>query len=62
MKKYEWMKNDTAAIMFSAIEGAKQSRIFRLSAVFKNEEIDPERLKKAVENVKKRYGVKNKIF
>lgn len=55
MKKYEWMKNDTAAIMFSAIEGAKQSRLFRLSAVFKNEEIDPERLKKAVENIIPRY-------
>lgn len=55
MKKYEWMKNDTASIMFSAIESKKSSRIFRLSAVFKNEEIDPKRLKKAVENVTARY-------
>ena len=55
MKKYEWMKNDTAAIMFSAIESAKQSRLFRLSVVFKNEEVDPERLKKAVENIIPRY-------
>ncbi len=55
MKKYEWMKNDTAAIMFSAIESSKRSRLFRLSAVFKNEEIDPERLRKAVENIIPRY-------
>lgn len=55
MKKYEWLKNDTASIMFSAIESSKQSRIFRISAVFKNEEIDPIRLKKAVENVMPRY-------
>lgn len=55
MKKYEWMKNDTAAIMFSAIETSKQSRLFRLSAVFKNEEVDPERLKQAVANIIPRY-------
>lgn len=57
MKKYEWMKNDTAAIMFSAIEDSKQSRLFRLSAVFKDEEIDPERLEKAVEKTVARYPI-----
>lgn len=57
MKKYEWMRNDTAAIMFSAIDGRKTSRIFRISAVFKNEEVDPERLKEAVRLTMPRYPV-----
>lgn len=57
MKKYEWMRNDTAAIMFSAIDGKKTSRIFRISAVFKDEEIDPARLEEAVRLTMPRYPV-----
>ena len=48
MKKYEWMKNDIPAIMFSAVDSRKTSRLFRMSVIFKNEEVDPERLKEAV--------------
>lgn len=51
MKKYEWMRNDTAAIMFSAIDDSRNSRIFRISAVFKDEEIDPERLENFVNRI-----------
>lgn len=57
MKKYEWMRNDTAAIMFSAIDDSRNSRIFRMSAVFKDEEVDPERLERAVRMTMKRYPV-----
>lgn len=57
MKKYEWMRNDTAAIMFSAIDDSRNSRIFRISAVFKDEEIDPERLEKAVKLTMPRYPI-----
>ncbi len=57
MKKYEWMRNDTAAIMFSAIDDSCNSRIFRISAVFKDEEIDPERLEKAVKLTMPRYPI-----
>ncbi len=57
MKKYEWIRNDTAAIMFSAIDDNYNSRIFRISAVFKNEDIDPERLEKAVELTMPRYPI-----
>ncbi len=55
MKKYEWMRNDTAAIMFSAIDDNYNSRIFRISAVFKDEEIDGERLEEAVRLTMSRY-------
>ena len=54
MKKYEWMKNDIPAIMFSAVDSRKTSRLFRLSVIFKNEEVDPERLKEAVRLVVQR--------
>ncbi len=57
MKDYEWMRNDTAAIMFSAIDDNYNSRIFRISAVFKDEEIDPERLEKAVALTMPRYPI-----
>ncbi len=55
MKKYEWMKNDTVSIMFSAVDSKKTSRLFRISAIFKNEEVDPERLKEAVRIACERY-------
>lgn len=55
MKKYEWMKNDTVSIMFSAVDSLKTSRLFRISAIFKDEEIDPARLKEAVKLAVQRY-------
>ena len=55
MKKYEWMRNDTVSIMFAAVESRKQSRLFRVSAIFKDEEVDPVRLKEAVRIAVQRY-------
>ncbi len=55
MKKYEWMKNDTVSIMFSAVDSMKTSRLFRVSAIFKDEEVDPVRLKEAVRISMQRY-------
>ena len=55
MKKYEWMKNDTVSIMFSAVDSRKTSRLFRISAIFKNEEVDPDRLREAVRIAMQRY-------
>lgn len=55
MKKYEWMKNDTVSIMFSAVDTYKTSRLFRIAAIFKDEEVDPERLREAVRLTVNRY-------
>lgn len=55
MKKYEWMKNDTVSIMFSAVDSKKTSRLFRISAIFKDEEVDPKRLKEAVRIAVQRF-------
>ena len=55
MKKYEWMKNDTVSIMFSSTDSNKTSRLFRISVIFKDEEVDPERLEKAVKIAVQRY-------
>ena len=55
MKKYEWIKNDTVSIMFSAVDSIKTSRLFRISAIFKDEEVDPVRLKEAVRIAMQRY-------
>ena len=55
MKKYEWMKNDTVSIMFSAVDSRKTSRLFRVSVIFKNEEVDPDRLREAVRIAMQRY-------
>ncbi|MBO5935529.1 MAG: hypothetical protein J6Q94_08585 [Clostridia bacterium] len=55
MKKYEWMRNDTISIMFASVESKKQSRLFRISAIFKDEEVNPERLKEAVRIAVQRF-------
>ena len=54
-KKYKWYKLDTAANMFASIQNKTASRIFRISYVFKNDEIDPEILRTAVTDVMKRF-------
>jgi len=59
MKKYDWRYNDTAAIMFSTIDTQRKSRIYRMAMVLKDEKVDPERLKKAVELTMPRYPVFN---
>ncbi len=55
MKKYEWMKNDTVSIMFSAVDSTKTSRLFRMAAILKDEEVDPERLQESVRITMQRY-------
>ncbi len=55
MKKYEWMKNDTVSIMFSAVDSRKTSRLFRMAAILKDEDVDPVRLKEAVRLATERY-------
>ena len=52
---YKWYKLDTAANMFASIQGEKSSRVFRISYVFKNDEIDPEILKIATADTLKRF-------
>ncbi len=47
-KKYEWMKTDTAAIMFTSLNTNNSSRIIRLSVVLKEGEVDPVLLRRAV--------------
>ena len=44
-KKYKWYKLDTAANMFASIQTKDSSRVFRISYVLKNEEVNPEILK-----------------
>lgn len=55
MKKYLWMKIDTASIMFTCLSSKKWGRTFRMAVVFKDEDINPEVLKQAAEDVKLRY-------
>lgn len=55
MKSYRWMKIDTASIMFTSLSSKKWGRTFRMAAVFKDEEINPELLKKAAADVMHRY-------
>ncbi len=55
MKKYEWLRTDTASVMFSAINGRNRSRLCRLSVVLKDEEVDPGRLEQAVKNIMPRF-------
>ena len=55
MSKYRWMKIDTASIMFSCLSTKKWGRSFRMAAIFKDREIDPELLKRAAQDVMPRY-------
>ena len=54
MKKYRWMKVDTASIMFSSLSSKKWGRSFRMAVIMKDE-IDPLILKKAAADVMPRY-------
>ncbi len=55
MKNYFWLKIDTASIMFTSLSTKKWGRSYRTSAVFKDEEINPELLRRAAADVMKRY-------
>ena len=54
-KSYKWYKLDTAANMFASIQTKDSSRVFRISYVLKNEEVNPEILKIAVKDTLKRF-------
>lgn len=49
------MRLDTAANMFASIQTKDSSRIFRVSFVLKDENVNPEILKKAVADIMKRF-------
>lgn len=51
MKKYQWMKTDTAAIMFAALHTKTKSRVVRLAVVLKDEDVDVAVLRRAVKDV-----------
>ncbi len=55
MDKYRWMKIDTASIMFTCLSSKKWGRTFRMAVVFRDEDVNPEILKKAAEDVAVRY-------
>lgn len=55
MKKYRWLKIDTASIMFTCLSSKKWGRSFRMAVVFKDEEVDPEILKRAAADISARY-------
>lgn len=55
MKNYRWMKIDTASIMFTCLSTKTWGRTFRMAAVFKDEEVNPELLKRAVQELMPRY-------
>ena len=55
MKYFDWLKLDTAAIMFASIQGENTSRVFRGSFVLKDENVDGDILKQAVYDVIKRF-------
>lgn len=55
MKDFNWLKLDTAAIMFAAIQNKNVSRVFRGSFILKDEEVDGDILKKAVYDVIERF-------
>ncbi len=59
MNKYRWMKTDTASIMFSSLSTKKWGRTFRMAAIFKDEQINPELLKKAAQDIMPRYPSTN---
>ena len=54
MKKYTWLKIDTASIMFSSLSSPDWGRTFHMSAYF-DKEINPDMLKRACEDLKPYY-------
>lgn len=54
MAEYRWMKVDTASIMFSSLSNKKWGRTFRMAVILKDE-VRPELVKKAAEDLMPRY-------
>lgn len=54
MKKYRWMKVDTASIMFSSLSSRKWGRTFRMAVIMKDE-VQPDILKKAATDLMPRF-------
>ena len=54
MKKYRWMKVDTASIMFSSLSSKKWGRTFRMAVIMKDK-VQPELVKKAASDLMPRY-------
>lgn len=54
MKKYRWMKVDTASIMFSSLSSKTWGRTFRMAVILKDQ-VDPEIVKKAATDVMLRF-------
>lgn len=57
MNSYRWMKTDTASIMFSCLSTKKWGRTFRMAAIFKDKDVDPELLAKAARDIMPRYPI-----
>lgn len=55
MTKYNWMKTDTATIMFSCLSSKKWGRTFRNAVVLKDKDVDKALLVKAAEDLRLRY-------
>lgn len=53
--KYRWQPTDTAAVMFSVLRSPTRSRIIRFSVLFKDRQVDPVILKRAVRDLLPRY-------
>ena len=54
MKKYRWMKVDTASIMFSSLSSKKWGRTFRMTVILKDE-VKPEILERAARDIMPRF-------
>ena len=57
MSEYRWMKTDTASIMFSCLSTKNWGRTFRMAAIFKDKDIDPELVAKAAQDIMPRFPV-----
>lgn len=55
MKEYKWLKMDTASIMFTSLSTKSWGRTFRMAVVFKDEDVNPEILKKAAKDLIPRF-------
>lgn len=55
MKGFRWMKIDTASIMFTCLSTKKWGRTFRMAVVFKDEDVNPEILRKAAADLIDRF-------
>lgn len=57
MNSYRWMKTDTASIMFTCLSTKKWGRTFRMAAIFKDNDVDPQLVAKAAKDIMPRYPI-----